>query len=49
MHYWQTQKSYEGMTFEFSNDHEAATLTGSEFFQHDVVDLLMCNYSVWFR
>ena len=32
MHYWQTQKSYEGMKFEFSNDYQAAILTGSDFF-----------------
>ena len=32
MHYWQTQKSYEAMKFEFSNDYQAAILTGSEFF-----------------
>ena len=32
MHYWQTQKSNKGMKFEFSNDHQAAILTGSEFF-----------------
>ena len=31
MHYSQTQKSYEGITFEISNDYQAAILTGSDF------------------
>ena len=31
MHYWQTQKSYEGIQFEFSNDYQATIFTGSDF------------------
>ena len=30
IYYWQMRKSYEGMKFEFSNDYQAAILTGSE-------------------
>ena len=41
MNYLQIEKSYEGTKLKFSNDHQAAILTGSEFFLHDVVELLI--------